>query len=100
MSEHSDIDVKHVAVLARLSLSEDENVRFQNEISAILNYIDTIHDVDVSGVEPTAHATLVTNVNRDDTAGQTQDVAETLANAPASEDNMVRVPVVIEGGGH
>ena len=100
MSEKSGIDVSKIAVLARLSLSEEEIGRFQKEISNILTYIETIHDVDVSGVEPTAHATLVTNVNRDDIEGETQELAKTMANAPASEDNMVRVPVVIEGGGH
>ena len=100
MSEKSDINVKAIAGLSRLNLTEEESSRFQEEISTILSYIDAIHNVDVEGVEPTAHATLVTNVNRDDEVGDTQDVEVTMDNAPASEDNMVRVPVVIDGGGH
>ena len=99
MSEQSDIDVKKIAVLARLNLTEDEGARFQEEISAILSYIDSIKEVDVEGVEPTAHATLVTNVNRKDECGETQDVDTTMSNAPDAEDNMVRVPVVIDEGG-
>ena len=57
-----DLDVRYVARLARLELSEEEITRFQAQLSDVLTYVEALRQVDVSGVEPTAHASAVFNV--------------------------------------
>ena len=94
----SHIDVRYVAELARLALSDEEINRYEVQLEDVLNYVDQLNEVDVSGVEPTAHAMPLANVMRDDCeeAGMTRD--EALTNAPATvDDELIRVPVVIEG---
>ena len=58
--------VKHIAKLARLGLTEKEIGKFQKELSSILGYIEKLKEVDISGVEPTSHSVLVENVMRED----------------------------------
>ena len=91
------VDVAHVAKLARLELSEEEISRFQGEINDILNYINTLKEVDVEGVEPTAHASSMENVLRADEVGPCQDLEDTLANAPEEDDDLIAVPNVLPG---
>jgi len=59
-------EVKHIAKLARLGLSEKEIEKFQNELSSILDYIEKLKEVDITGVEPTSHSVLVENITRED----------------------------------
>jgi len=59
-------EVKHIAKLARLGLSEKEIEKYQKELSLILDYIEKLKEVDVSGVEPTSHPLKVENVMRRD----------------------------------
>jgi len=59
-------EVQHIAKLARLGLTEKELGRFQKELSAILNYIEKLKEVDISGVEPTSHSIEMENVMRED----------------------------------
>ncbi|MCH2176216.1 MAG: Asp-tRNA(Asn)/Glu-tRNA(Gln) amidotransferase subunit GatC [Lentisphaeria bacterium] len=99
MSE-SDIQVAHIAKLARLQLTPEEEAEFQTEIEAILSYVDKLQNLNVDGVEPTAHATQITNVIRDDVSGKTQDREKTLANAPdVADEVLLKVPAVL-GGAH
>ena len=92
------VDVRYIADLARLELTDAEVARFQSELDDILGYVDQLRELDVTGVEPTAHATPRTNVMRDDVArGQSLARERVLANAPAVVGGTsVRVPVVIE----
>ena len=60
----SEIDIKYVADLARLELSAEQAEKLQNELGRVVEYIAELGEVDVSGVEPTAHAAQLTNVWR------------------------------------
>jgi aspartyl-tRNA(Asn)/glutamyl-tRNA(Gln) amidotransferase subunit C len=99
----SDIDVTYVANLARVALNDEEAAAFQREIDAVLAYVRLLSEVDVEGIEPTAHATRVTNVWREDASGDTLEREAVMANAPGTlDEELIRVPVVIgedvEGG--
>ncbi len=89
-------DVRYTAQLARLQLSEEEIARFQTQISQVLAYVKKLEQVDVSGVEPTAHANAVYNVFRADEPRDWFGTAEALANAPRSANQLFVVPNSIE----
>jgi aspartyl-tRNA(Asn)/glutamyl-tRNA(Gln) amidotransferase subunit C len=89
-------DVRYIAQLARLDLSEAEIAKFQSQLGQVLSHVERLNKVDVSGVEPTAHANQVVNVFRPDEPRTwfTPEVA--LANAPRSANGLFIVPKVIE----
>jgi aspartyl-tRNA(Asn)/glutamyl-tRNA(Gln) amidotransferase subunit C len=89
-------DVEHVARLARLALSEAEAERMREQLSGILDYIDTLRAIDTAGVEPTAHAVPLVNVMREDETRPCLPVDLVLANAPDPCDAFFRVPRIIE----
>ncbi len=91
-----DIDVRYTAELARIHLTEEEVIRFQGQLSQVLEYVEKLKQVDVSDIEPTAHATPLYNVLREDVAGSTFSAAEALANAPAKANDLFIVTKVIE----
>ena len=84
--------VLHVARLARLELSEDEVAKMSDELSAVLDHIQKIGELDLDGVPPTTHVVEVSNALRPDVVAPSlpRDVA--LANAPAVADWGFRVP--------
>ena len=84
-------EVKHVAHLARLRLSDEELVKLQTDLSHILDYIDMLKEVDVADVPPTAQVTDLANVMRDDEARASLPPEDVLANAPGQRDGMFRV---------
>ena len=94
------IDVKYVAELARIDLAEEAVEKLQKDMQNIVDYIEQLSELDVSSIEPTAHAAALTNVVRRDEA-QTSFPRETmLANAPAVLDGeTVKVPQVLPGEG-
>jgi aspartyl-tRNA(Asn)/glutamyl-tRNA(Gln) amidotransferase subunit C len=96
MSADSDINIDYVANLARLALSEEEKVRFARQLGDILHYVEKLKGVDLSGVEPMAHASPVFNVWQEDAAQPGLAVDQALRNAPARRQNMVVVPKVVE----
>lgn len=91
-------DVRHVALLARLGLSDAEIDRMQTQLSRILEAIEVLRDVDTSSVGPTAQVIALENVMRADepSDGMSRDAA--LANAPRTEGPFLRVPTVLEEG--
>ncbi|MEP6672928.1 MAG: Asp-tRNA(Asn)/Glu-tRNA(Gln) amidotransferase subunit GatC [Chthoniobacter sp.] len=89
-------DVRYTAQLARLHLSEEEIAKFQAQLTQVLAYVEKLEQVDVSGVEPTAHANAVFNVFRDDVARDWFTAEQALANAPRSANQLFVVPKVIE----
>jgi aspartyl-tRNA(Asn)/glutamyl-tRNA(Gln) amidotransferase subunit C len=89
-------DLRYTAQLARLHLSEEEIARFQTQLLQVLEYVEKLKQVDVTGVEPTAHANAVYNVFRADEARPWFDAAEALANAPRQANQLFIVPKVIE----
>ena len=96
MSSHADLNIDHVANLARIALTPEEKARFAAQLGDVLSYIEELKKVDVSGVEPTAHAFPVYNVWSDDVARGGLPVELALKNAPAQRDNMISVPKVVE----
>ncbi len=94
------IDVRYVADLARVALTDDEAERYQQELDKILGYIAQLEELDVDHIEPTAHAMPLSNVMREDVAGVSLDRETVLANAPAvAGEDSIRVPAVIEEEG-
>ncbi len=85
-------DVLHVARLARLELSDAEVERFQEQLSAILEAVSKVQELDLADVPPTSHPLDVVNVWRDDVPRPSLPVEEALANAPDSQDDMFKVP--------
>ena len=94
-------DVKAVAHLARLELSEDELAAMTRQLGAILDYVAQLQRLDPEGVEPLAHALPVSNVFRDDEPAPSLPVDEALANAPdrrsrGEGEQFYGVPAVLE----
>jgi aspartyl-tRNA(Asn)/glutamyl-tRNA(Gln) amidotransferase subunit C len=85
-------EVLHVAKLARLELADDEVERFTEQLSAILEAVDKVSELDLSDVEPTAHPLDLVNVWADDVPTPSLPVEEALANAPDREGNFFKVP--------
>jgi aspartyl-tRNA(Asn)/glutamyl-tRNA(Gln) amidotransferase subunit C len=96
MASTDDIDIDRVATLARLALTPDEKVAYARQIRDILHHIEHLKKVDVSLVEPTAHAFPIFNVWREDVPGPALPVAAALRNAPVQRHHMVAVPKVVE----
>ena len=90
------IDIDYVANLARIELQEDEKDTFAKQLSDILHYIEQLNKVDVSKVEPMAHAFPVYNVWREDKPEASFTPQEALANAPEQRDQQLIVPKVVE----
>jgi aspartyl-tRNA(Asn)/glutamyl-tRNA(Gln) amidotransferase subunit C len=85
-------DVLHVAALARLTLTEDEVGRATEQLSGILDHVAALSDLDLDGVEPTAHALDLQNVTRPDRVRPSWPLEEVLSNAPDAEQGSFRVP--------
>ena len=98
MAEKISIEqVRHVAKLARLAIPEDKLPKFASELESILGYVDKLREVNVEGVEPTAHPLPLSNVMRDDDIGPVLTTEQVLANAPDRDDPFFKVPKVIGG---
>jgi aspartyl-tRNA(Asn)/glutamyl-tRNA(Gln) amidotransferase subunit C len=91
-----DFNLDHVANLARINLTAEEKARFASQLGDVLTYIAQLNEVNVEGVEPTAHAFPVVNVWAADVAEPGLSVEDALRNAPEKRDNMFVVPKVVE----
>jgi len=91
-----NIDVKYVAHLARLSLTSEEEQRIGAQLGQVLDYIEKLKEVDVSGVEPTAHAFPLINVTRPDEVRPSISNEDALRNAPAHANGLFVVPKIVE----
>lgn len=89
-------EVEHVARLARLDLSQEEQERMTSQLDAILGYMDALSALDTSGIEPTTTVIPMVSVMREDVVRPSLDREEALANAPDREDAFFRVPRIIE----
>lgn len=96
MPTPEDFDLDHVANLARITLTAEEKARFASQLGDVLTYIAQLNEVNVEGVEPTAHAFPVVNVWAADVAEPGLSVEDALRNAPEKRDNMFVVPKVVE----
>ena len=93
----SSDDVKKVARLARLALDDAQLAKLTSQLEGILGYVAKIQQVDVSGVEPMAHALPLHNVLRDDEVGPALPLEKVLQNAPDTDGPFFKVPKVIGG---
>ncbi len=89
-------EIRHVARLSRLALTEDEQTHMQTELGAVLEYIDKLNELDTSDVEPTYHAVEMSNVLRDDEVRPSYPLDEVLKNAPERQGPYFLVPRILE----
>ena len=92
----NEIDVKYVAHLARISLSPAEEQKIGAQLGNILGYIEKLKQLDVSQVEPTAHAVPLVNVTRADEIQPSLPQADALRNAPSQANGLFLVPKIVE----
>jgi len=93
-----DINIKYVAELARLELSPEQSEKLQEEMARIVGYIAELREVNVDGVEPTAHASQLSNAWREDVVKPSASKETMLANAPGViDDGLIRLPRVLPG---
>ncbi|NOX58490.1 MAG: Asp-tRNA(Asn)/Glu-tRNA(Gln) amidotransferase subunit GatC [Planctomycetes bacterium] len=94
----TETEVRHIAKLSRLQLSDEEIAVMAVELSAIVGYVDQLGEVNVDGIVPTAHAVDVQNVFRADEIRDSIGTKTALSNAPVSEDPYFKVPKVLDPG--
>jgi len=91
------MDVRKIAHLARIELTDDEASRYQEQVGQIIKYVEQLKEVDVSGIEPTAHASPVFDVVREDVVtGECIPQETVLANAPAVAHEQIKMPKVVD----
>ena len=91
-----EIDVKYVAQLARITLTPDEEKKLGAQLGNILGYIEKLRELDVSNIEPTAHAVPLVNITRADETRPSLPHAEALRNAPRQANGLFIVPKIVE----
>ena len=82
MPNSPEIDIDYVAKLARIELTDEEREKFSRQLGQILGYFEKLSGIDVSNVEPSAHAHAIYNVWRDDIEGDAMPLEDALMNAP------------------
>ncbi|MCK5850618.1 MAG: Asp-tRNA(Asn)/Glu-tRNA(Gln) amidotransferase subunit GatC [Kiritimatiellae bacterium] len=90
------IDVRYVAHLARLHLTDDEVKAFQGQLEQIVGYVQKINNLDLADIEPTSHAHPVNNVFREDRVELGLKLEDVLENAPAVTGDLLMVPRIME----
>lgn len=90
-------DVRHVAKLARLALTDQESQRLEAQLGSILKYVAKIGEADVTNVEPMAHALPIHNVLREDVVEPSLPLDKALQNAPETDGPFFKVPKIIGG---
>lgn len=96
MSRIQEEQVKHVANLARLAITDEEAKMFTEQLDAIITFAEQLNELDTTGVKPTTHVLDMKNVLREDKATKGLPIEDVLKNAPDHEDGQIRVPSIIE----
>ncbi len=91
-----EINVERVAHLARLGLTDKEKEVFSKQLGDILAYADNLNKLDIKDTPPTSHAIPMKNVLREDVVERSKDIDAIIANGPEVEENMFRVPRIVE----
>ena len=91
-----EAQVRKVAKLARLELSDKEVEEFSGQLSAILDYVERMNQLNTEGIEPLAHCLPIHNVFREDTVKESLGTEKTLANAPQRDGAFFKVPKILE----
>jgi len=92
----TEIDIQYVAHLARISLTPDEKKKLAAQLGGILGYIEKLKELDVTNVEPTAHAVPMVNVTRADEVRPSLPHEDALRNAPKQVNGLFIVPKIVE----
>ena len=93
---NNDFDIKYVANLARIKLTSDQEDRLGSQLGDILGYVKKLEELDVSNVEPMAHAVPLHNVMRADQVQPSITNEEAMANAPKKANGLFVVPKIVE----
>ena len=93
-----ETQVRKVAKLARLELSNAEVEEFTGQLSAILGYVEKMNELDTNGVEPLAHCLPISNVLREDCVRESLGTEKALANAPQRDGEFFKVPKILDDG--
>ncbi len=88
--------VRKIAKLARLELTDAEVEEFTGQLSAILDYMEKMNELDTTGIEPLAHCLAISNVFREDTVRESLGTERTLANAPQRDGDFFKVPKILD----
>ena len=91
------IDVKYVAELSRLELTDEEQAMFQPQLEGIVKYVEKINSVDVEGVPPMMHGKEIVNAFREDEVRPSLDKEQALENAPSRVGDEFLLPKIVEG---
>jgi aspartyl-tRNA(Asn)/glutamyl-tRNA(Gln) amidotransferase subunit C len=89
--------VRKVAKLSRLDLSDGELAQFTEQLSAILDYVEKMNELDTDGVEPLAHCLPISNCFREDIVSESLGSERALANAPQRDGDFFKVPKILDG---
>jgi aspartyl-tRNA(Asn)/glutamyl-tRNA(Gln) amidotransferase subunit C len=92
----AEIDIQYVAHLARIALTPDEEKKLSAQLGNILGYIEKLRELDVTDVEPTAHAVPMVNVTRADEIRPSLPHEDALRNAPRAANGLFIVPKIVE----
>lgn len=88
----SDETIEYVGILAKLELSGEEKEKAKADMEKMLDYIDTLNELDTEGIEPMSHVFPIHNVFREDVVTNGDGSKDTLANAPLKKDQSFKVP--------
>lgn len=89
-------EIEHIAMLARLSLTEEEKELFGAQLSSILDYMEKLNELETEHIEPTSHVFSISNVMREDAPRDSIPKEDALSNAPDRTDKFYRVPKIID----
>ena len=92
----SEETIEYVGILAKLELSEEEKLAARSDMERMLDYIDTLNELDTEGIEPMSHVFPVNNVFREDVVTNGDEHEKILANAPEEKDQSFKVPRTVE----
>lgn len=96
MGKGVKIEIGHVALLARLALTEEEERRFGDQLNTILEYIGKLNELNTSEIPPTSHVLEIQNVMREDIVRPSISKEKALSNAPDKTEDFYRVPKIID----
>jgi len=88
--------VKYTANLARIELSDEELDHFTGQLDKILAYVDKLNTLNIPDLKPTSHVLKMKNVYREDAVKNSLPVSEAIKNAPLAENNLFKVPKIID----
>ena len=91
-----EMDLSRAVKLARIELTPEEEQRLAPQLGEVLQYVEKLNELDVSDVEPTAHATPLSNVMREDEPRESLSQEESLRNAPKTANGLFVVPKIVE----